>query len=448
MDYPVWDIAIGGGMLMAVVAITHVIVSHFAIGGGLLIVVTEMLGERRRDQALLDLARRGSLLLILISTVFGAISGVGIWVVAGLVSPAAIASLIHTYVWGWAIEWVFFVVEIVAALIYYATWDRLPRRAHVAIGWVYFAAAYLSLVVINGIITFMLTPGDWLVTGEFWDGFFNPTYWPALVLRSGIVVLMAVAFLALAANRAAGVDRPRLGRYLGWWVLAGVALTYGGVRWWEAALPEGVRALFLGATPALATLASTRQLVLWSLAVVLLLAVLMVAVPKSLRWATAAVLAVAAFTSFGAYERLREGTRKPYMIRDFMFSNGLRVGEVAAANERGSLVLSGWTTADAGADPVAVGRQVFRRQCASCHTLDGYQAIRPLLPSDPDMMVGPLMAMWEMGAAWTELAPGQTVAPAGVDYPFMPPLVGSEEEIMALAEYLKTLVPATAGGAS
>ncbi len=38
MDYPIWELAMGGGMLMAIVAIPHVIVSHFAIGGGLLIV--------------------------------------------------------------------------------------------------------------------------------------------------------------------------------------------------------------------------------------------------------------------------------------------------------------------------------------------------------------------------------------------------------------------------
>ena len=41
MDYPIWDIAIGGGVLMGIVAVTHVIVSHFAIGGGLVIAVTE-----------------------------------------------------------------------------------------------------------------------------------------------------------------------------------------------------------------------------------------------------------------------------------------------------------------------------------------------------------------------------------------------------------------------
>ena len=123
MDYPVWDLTMGGSLLMALVAIPHVIVSHFAVGGGLLIAVTETLSVRRGDPELRDLARRSSLVLILVSTVFGAISGVGIWVVAGLISPAAISALIHTYVWGWAMEWVFFILEIVAALVYYATWE-------------------------------------------------------------------------------------------------------------------------------------------------------------------------------------------------------------------------------------------------------------------------------------------------------------------------------------
>ncbi len=178
MDYPIWDPAIGPAMLMALVAITHVIVSHFAIGGGLILAVTETLAVRRGDDELRDLVRRSSLVLILVSTVFGAISGVGIWVVAGLVAPATISTLIHNYVWGWAIEWVFFVVEIVAALVYFATWDKISKRAHLLVIWIYFVAAYLSLVVINGIITFMLTPGRLAGDHAFWDGFFNPTYWP------------------------------------------------------------------------------------------------------------------------------------------------------------------------------------------------------------------------------------------------------------------------------
>ena len=197
MDYPIWDLAMGGGILMALVAIPHVIVAHFAVGGGLLIAVTETLAVKRDDLELRELARRSSLVLILVSTVFGAISGVGIWVVAGLISPAAISSLIHTYVWGWAMEWVFFILEIVAALVYYTTWDKISKGAHLLVGWLYFVGAYMSLVLINGIITFVLTPGRWLETQAFWDGVFNPTSWPSLLLRAGIVVLMAAAWLAV-----------------------------------------------------------------------------------------------------------------------------------------------------------------------------------------------------------------------------------------------------------
>ncbi len=116
MDYPIWNLAMGGGVLIGIVSILHVWVSHFAIGGGLAIAVVETLAVRRGDRSLRDLAKRGSLMLILISTVFGAISGVGIWITIGLVQPAATSALIHNFVWGWAIEYAFFILEVATAL--------------------------------------------------------------------------------------------------------------------------------------------------------------------------------------------------------------------------------------------------------------------------------------------------------------------------------------------
>ena len=387
MDYPIWDVTIGGGMLMAIVAIAHVIVSHFAIGGGLVIAVTETLAVRRGDWEMRELARRSSLVLILVSTVFGAISGVGIWVVAGLISPGAISALIHTYVWGWAIEWVFFILEIVAALVYYTTWDKISKRAHVLVGWLYFVGAFLSLVVINGIITFMLTPGRWLETQAFWDGFFNPTYWPALVLRTGICAMMATAFLIFAAQKATPAARPRLVRYLGWWMVAGAVVSYAGYRWWESSLPTTVLGLFRGDAPVLPTLVATRSLTLWALTAALVLAaLLLVARPRYGRAVSAIAVTVAAFLFFGSYERLREGVRKPFLIHSHLFSNGLLVGDIESINHRGMAAHSGWVAAAVDDGPVAVGRQIFRVQCAICHTLDGYQAIRPLLPTTADLL--------------------------------------------------------------
>ena len=440
MDYPIWDVAIGGGVLMGIVAITHVIVSHFAIGGGLVIAVTETLAVRRGDSEMRELAKRSSLVLILVSTVFGAISGVGIWVVAGLISPAAIATLIRNYVWGWAIEWVFFFVEIAAALIYFNTWDKISKRAHVAIGWIYFVSAYLSLVIINGIITFMLTPGEWLQTGAFWDGFFNPTYWPSLVLRTGITLIMATAFMVLAAGAASADARPRLYRYLGLWLVAGVLVAYAGYRWWEGSLPETIRSLFLGEMPSLVALADTRSFLLWALTatlalgVVLLLALPRLPLPRLVPWV---LILGAGAAFFGGYERLREGTRKPFIIHDHMFSNGVEVAELAKLRQDGILSKARWAALEEGA---SVGRQVYRAQCASCHTIDGYLGIRQYLPEDPDMIYSVVYVLYDQGDAFADLEPGQAIDKAGLDYPYMPPFAGTEEEMEALVEYLAELV--------
>jgi mono/diheme cytochrome c family protein len=495
MDYPIWNPEMGGGMLMAWVAITHVIVSHFAIGGGLVIVVTETLAIRRSDPALRDLAKRSSFMLILVSTVFGAISGVGIWVVAGLISPGAISSLIHTYVWGWAIEWVFFVLEIVAALIYYTTWDKISKGAHVMVGWLYFIGAYLSLVIINGIITFMLTPGGWLESRAFWDGFFNPTYWPSLVLRTGIAALMAVAFMLFVALRAEPDRRADLARYLGWWWVGGALISYAGYRWWEAMLPDTVTAFFRGDEPFLVALADTRSFTLWSLTAALIIGVVvLLLVPKLTRTATAVVLMVAAFAFFGGYERLREGTRKPFLIHSHMFSNGLLVDQIDDINEHGIKARSGWVAAGDPA-PDALGERIFLAQCASCHTMDGYQSIREALPTVADMELvvandppgsGEVHYRAECAACHSDItysemaemlpgideirdAPdfirelnhgmitmslaelrdmGETLVAFDrttqfdlrqLDRPYMPPFVGTDEELEALASYLASL---------
>jgi len=184
MNYPVWEVAFGAGFLIALVAILHVFVSHFAVGGGLFLVLTERRARRNNDEALLGWLKAHTKFFVLVTVVFGAISGVGIWFTIGLIGPTATSNLIHVYVWGWAIEWVFFFVEITAALLYLYGWDKLEGRLHEWFGWVYFIAAFASMVVINGIITFMLTSGSWVENHQFWKGFFNPTFFPSLAFRS------------------------------------------------------------------------------------------------------------------------------------------------------------------------------------------------------------------------------------------------------------------------
>ncbi len=452
MDYPIWNLAMGGGVLIGIVAIAHVLVSHFAVGGGFAIAVIETLAVRRRNPALRALAKRSSLMLILVSTVFGAISGVGIWVTIGLVQPAATSALIHNYVWGWAAEWAFFILEVVTALLYYATWDKVRPRTHLVIIWLYFFAAYMSLVIIQGILSFMLTPGRWLETHSFWDGIFNPSYLPGIVLRTGICLFLAGAYLTLAAlrerDRRARVPMVRL---LAAFQIVGILLAYGGYRWWEHVLPGSVRAIFLGANPLLPALASTRHLVLWALAAYLVVALFAAASPRLHLWPTAVVAMLAGFAFFGGYERLREGARKPFVIRDFMFSNGILVSEIADLDQRGVLAKAVWAARGSDASQEAKGRAVFRAECASCHTIDGYLSIRKLVaPVDPDMLNGILATMHDEGkeyASGTYTHQGH-VSTDKLDYPLMPPLVGTDEEQEALAAYLLTLKPSHVAEAS
>jgi len=440
VDYPIWNPHIGGGVLIGLIAIAHVVVSHFAIGGGLAIAILETLAVGRRSRALRDLARRSSLMLILVSTVFGAISGVAIWAVIGVVSPAATSALIHNYVWGWAIEWCFFLLEVATALAYYATWDRVSPRTHLFLIWTYFVAAFLSLVIIQGILSFMLTPGRWLVTHGFWDGFFNPSYFPGVILRTGTCLLLAGSYLALAALREKDPkERSGLLRLLAGFQIVGALVAYGGFRWWAASLPPEVRTLSHGQNALLPGLQKTEAFALWSLTLLLALALLAWIAPRRHRWPVALVALLAGFAFLGGYERLREGSRKPFVIRGYMFSNGVLVSEVGKLNQEGILSKARWAARESDGSPEEEGRAVFRAECSSCHTLDGYLPIRRLLGSpDPDRVTGIIGLLREDGEKY---AASQGRIPDGLNYPFMAPFVGNDEEAAALARYLEELNP-------
>ena len=421
MDYPLFLVPhIGGSWLIGGVAIFHVIVAHFAIGGGLLTVATEQIGARQGNALWLTFARKHAVFLVLLSSVLGALSGVGIWFTIGLVHPAAVASLIHSFVWGWAIEWVFFIVEMAAALLYIGTWDRVSRRTHLAIGWIYFVAAYLSLVIINGIVTFMLTPGRWLQTHAFWDGFFNPTYWPSLVLRTGIALMLAGAYGWLVATRLPrDGGRAGLVRYLALWGVAGVSLAGAGFAWWAGNIPTEARELIF---PATALLRTTHVLGLMALGLLaVLLAVVGFLAPRTFGVTAGVLTILLTGTYFGAYERVREGSRKPYVIHGYMYSNGIRVDEVDRLNRDGILTKARWAGAGLVAGPASVGQHVFRAQCQMCHSLDGYLAIRPLVAGQDAEGLAAFLEALRAGR------------------PGMPPIVGTEAEIKALAEYLVSL---------
>jgi cytochrome bd-type quinol oxidase subunit 1 len=213
MNYPIWGLP-APGLLIAAVAILHVFISHFAVGGGLFLVLAEGKARREKDEALLGFVRSLSRGFVLLTLVLGALTGVGIWFTIALVQPQATSALVTTFVWVWAIEWVFFATEIAAAMVYFYGWGRLPARTHLAVGWIYLLSAWASLAVISGILAFMLTSGDWVRTGSLASAFFNPTWLPMVALRTAVAVGLAGLYVLFAASFVTDADlKARVARW-------------------------------------------------------------------------------------------------------------------------------------------------------------------------------------------------------------------------------------------
>lgn len=90
MNYPVWYLPeTGGGFLIALIAIVHVFISHFAVGGCLYLVLTERKELRENSAEILAFTKCHAKFFMLVTMVFGGITGVGIWFIITLVQPAA-----------------------------------------------------------------------------------------------------------------------------------------------------------------------------------------------------------------------------------------------------------------------------------------------------------------------------------------------------------------------
>lgn len=414
MNYPFWDIDIGYGILMAIIAMIHVFISHFAIGGGLYLIVSERAARKKNDEARLAYLEKLSRFFVLVSVVFGALTGVGIWFVIGLLNPTATEALIHLYVWAWAVEWTFFVVEIAAALFYLHGWKTMSAKNHMIIGWIYFVSAWLSLFVINGIVTFMLTPGEWLVTGSFWDGFFNPTFNSSLVLRTGICIMLAGLYALLVASVGkAGEFKSYIVRYNSIWAIVGLAITVPSFLWYFNAIPSDLTESARELMPAVMQYFDLSYWFAGGIAIMVV--VFGFILPRAQTIVVALITMSLGLGWFGAYEFFRETIRKPYVITGYIYANAIEVADAEAYEESGYLKLMKYRTGDDGAD-------LFRRACQSCHTIGTYRPLnRAYNGTDKEFIAGTIRGI--------EVMSGK-----------MPPFLGTDEEVELLAAHIYELV--------
>ncbi|RME44172.1 MAG: hypothetical protein D6791_13775 [Chloroflexi bacterium] len=446
MHYPFWYVpGLTSPMLIALVAVLHVYVSMYAVGGGFVLAAETRHAYRVNDAGLLRYLRDHTWFFILLTVVYGAITGVGIWWTIGLASPLATEALIHIFVFAWAIEWITFIIEIVAAFIFFYYWGRLPARTHEAIGWIYAGAAWLSLVIITGITAFMMNSGSWPAQGGFWRAFFNPQTLPQILARTGGSLLLASLYFYLHASfrlkeqPECCVVETRISRY----AMAGAVLVLLGGAGWYLNVPASGRAALVGAS-------ALNLLQLLIFAITAIVFILMYVGPyRNPGWLTpgfAILFFGLGLAAVGTGEFIREAVRKPYIVYGVVYGHGVYPSEIPELQQNGFVESGVWTRAWIASnypelldseghideaemltlpvrDQQEIGRMVFMYHCNDCHAIDGYSGVSGL------------------ARGWTPEMVELMVRHLDDFHYFMPPWSGTDAEAEVLAVYLESVIP-------
>ncbi|MEI6655435.1 MAG: hypothetical protein WCP45_11745, partial [Verrucomicrobiota bacterium] len=201
--------------------------------------------------------------------------------------------------------------------------------------------------------------------------------------------------------------------------------------WYLWQVPESQRALLQLGMSTIGTGAFTQVtrmaliMVISSVTVVGVVYFLAWRLPLSFGRAQAMAVLFLGLVVTAAGEYSREMLRKPYVIGRHMYSNGVRKSDVARLNRDGYLPNSPWLPVNATV--MQRGQGMFRGQCMSCHTVDGYRSMKGLMAGRDREGVSRLLAI---------LHDSKPDSPYKA---FMPPLVGTTEEITALGDYLDSL---------
>lgn len=439
MDFPIFHLDfLGNRMLIAAIAVFHVWINHaLAVGAMPLVTAMEWWGHRRGDARWDRLAYRILTVSFVVTTTIGALTGVGIWLSTSLVNPYAIGSLIRVFFWAWFTEWLVFVTEVLCIMVYYLSWKPMAgrKRAHIGVGVALSAASWVTMAIITAILGFMMNPGAWLERTSFISGVFNPIYLPQLAFRTPVAMIAAgwfALFLTFFFTRSDLALRRTAVRFISLWSLAWLPAAVAGALWYWRAIP-----VWMAVNVPVAL--TTQRFTAWygqlltilavMVAAVLLTAAAGVVLPRRVPRAALLVPFALTLVLLGSFERVREFIRKPFVIGEYMYANGVRVADLPLLNEEGVLRHSTYARVREISDSngVAAGAEVFRIGCTRCHTVSGINSVTDRLRG----LYG--------DEAWDRDTIKYYVQGMHVARPYMPPFPGTDREAGALADYLVEL---------
>jgi mono/diheme cytochrome c family protein len=277
----------------------------------------------------------------------------------------------------------------------------------------------------------MLTPGKWIETGNFWQGFFNPSFLPSLIFRTSISLIFAGVFgLVTGAWLKIKENRGTIFLMCARWMYIPLAvLVVTGIYYSRVISAESYENLFhlnRESTPFI-YLILVSSILLFGLGLFTL-----VRTSQAIQKTGALLLVLICFGWMSGFEYLREIARKPFVLYGHMYSNGIRPDQMESINREGFLAMAKWTEIKEVTDEnlLEAGAEIFRLQCMACHTLDGYNGV--LNKSDE---------LTERGLEALLTGMGKVNA-------YMPPFAGTSQEKKAVAAYIyrelqgKSTIPA------
>jgi mono/diheme cytochrome c family protein len=446
MDFPLFHLDfMGNRMLVAVVAIIHVIINHgLAVGFAPLVTVLEFTGYQKgksdpeKGKTWDEMARKLMFIAFIITTTAGALTGVGIWVAASLANPASLGSLIRVFYFAWFSEWIIFVLEVVFIMIYFLTWKKSNesaknKRRHILFGAWLSIFSWLTMAIIVAILAFMMDPGSWIEKKSLFTGFLNPIYLPQLIFRTPVAMMMAgtIALMITAyVLKKNNIHKPGILKYISFWILLWMPVAAAGSFLYYWHIPRsmiGNLPVALGTQQFQDWYGSLLTTTLVVIGIGFTIGIIGTFLPKKLPKHLLIIPVIASFIFLGTFERLREFIRKPYVIGEYMYANGILVEEYPLYQQTGLLKHTPYSEFSdiTEENKIAAGEAVFTLACSRCHTTHGISSVVRKFermygretPLDADAMKLYVKSMHNVRH-------------------YMPPFPGNDKELDALAAYV------------
>ena len=290
------------------------------------------------------------------------------------------------------------------------------------------------MAIIVAILGFMMDPGSWLENKTLFSGFTNPIYFPQLIFRTPVAMMMGGCFalmLTMYILKKNNPEKPKIIRFISLWIIQWTPIAALGAfiyYWFIPRLMIGNMPVAIGTQAFQTWYSSLVWVIAGTVGIGLLVSTFGLIAPRRLPKHLMIVPLLASFLFLGTFERLREFIRKPYVIGEYMYANGILVEEYPLFQQEGILKHSSFSEISeiTEKNKLQAGQDVFYLSCTRCHTTHGINSI----VTNFEIMYGKDKPL-DLEQMKTYIKGMHNVRT------YMPPFPGNEKELDALSAFIQ-----------